>query len=88
MIESWPTRSQDLMTAERVLSYFIDLEAAMKLHIFELAIDIQQKKMNFVLAPWVMALAAQYASIYGAEQGELITRRVISFYMRDSQTLH
>lgn len=88
MIEQWPTRFQDLMTAEQVLSYFVDNEVAVKLNIFELVVDMQQKKMNFVLSPWVMALAAQYASIYGEEQGEVITRKVISFYMRESQVLH
>lgn len=87
MAEVWTTRLQDLITAEQVISQFVNSEEA-KLNIFELVVDVQEKQMNFVLSPWVLALADKYASIYGDDKGELITRRVISFFIRESQTLH
>ncbi|OGV27519.1 MAG: hypothetical protein A3F18_07920 [Legionellales bacterium RIFCSPHIGHO2_12_FULL_37_14] len=87
MADIWTTRLQDLMTAEQVLAHFVDAEVT-KLNIFELAVDLKAKQMNYVLSPWVLALAARYVSIYGIEKGEEITRRVISFYIREHQTLH
>lgn len=84
---SGPIRFRDLLIAEQVMSQFFS-EEKLGLNLFELVVDLKEKSMNFRLSPWVIALAEKYTTLYGEEEGEIITRRVISFFMRDRHTLH
>jgi hypothetical protein len=84
---SWPTRLNDIVIAEEIMSQFINDET-IGLNLFELVVDIKEKSMNFALSPWVTALASKYNKLYGEDEGEVVTRRVISLYMRQTQTLH
>lgn len=84
---SWPTRWKDMMIAEEIMSQFINDEM-IGLNLFELVVDIKEKSMDFALSPWVTALASKYYKLYGEDEGEVITRRVIGLYMRQMETLH
>lgn len=87
MKNHWPHRSRDIMIAEQVMAQFLP-EDVSGLNLFELVVDVKGKSMNFRLSRWVLALAEKYAELYGEEEGEVVTRRVISLCIRDKQTLH
>ena len=87
MHDSWPTQLKDLMIAQQILQIFSE-QGQSNLSLFELVVDYQEKKMNYQLAPWVHALADRYAAMYGEERGEIITRKVISRCMRDTDVVH
>ncbi len=87
MKNQWPHRSRDMLIAEQVMALFIHAEMT-GLNLFELVVDVRGKSMNFRLSRWVLVLAEKYAELYGEEEGEIVTRRVISLCIRDRQTLH
>ena len=56
---------------------------------FRKSIESQiEKKMNFCLSGWVVILAKHFVSMYGASQGDFVTRQVISRCITQGQTLH
>lgn len=87
MNKSWPTQLHDIILAEQIMSRYAASHAGV-LSLFELTVDKKEKVMDFRLSAWVMALTSHFTSLYGAKEGEWITRRVISHCMRDNQTLH
>lgn len=58
------------------------------LSLFELFVDLKEKQMDFRLSAWVTALVDHFKSLYGEEKGEWVARRIISYYIRDNETLH
>lgn len=87
MGKHWPTQLKDMHMAEQIMSRYAEEHAGV-LNLFELVVDLQAKNMDFRLSSWVMALASHFKSVYGEQEGEIITRRIISACMRDNQTLH
>lgn len=87
MKKTWLNQLQDMNAAEQIMGDYAEHHTGV-LNLFELVVDIKEKQMDFQLAPWVHALTHHFKSVYGDEEGEAITRKLISFYMRDHQTLH
>lgn len=87
MNKSWPNRMRDIIIAEQLMSQFVSEEVS-GLNLFELVVDLQEKSMNFRLSRWILILAEKFVQLYGEEEGEMVTRRVISLFMREKQTLH
>lgn len=44
--------------------------------------------MSFRLSAWVVTLAKHYNSMYGVNQGDFVTRQVITRCITQGQTLH
>ena len=82
----WSTQATDMQIAEQIMAKFKTIYPTLTL--FELAVDLKEKSMNFKVSLWVNVLAAQFALMYGEEEGELVTRRVISCCLRQNQVLH
>jgi hypothetical protein len=88
MNRSWPTKAKDLFVAEQIMEEYANMHKSESLGLFELFVNQEEKRMNFRLSNWVLTLAEHFKSIYGASQGELITRKVISSCITNGQTLH
>ena len=88
MNDKWPTKAEDMHIAELIMEEFAQEHNSTSLGLFELVVDENKKKMNLQLSNWVIALAQQYQSMYGAQQGEFVTRQVISRCIIQGQTLH
>lgn len=89
MVDSrWPTKEKDMHLAQLIMEEFAVKQNTESLGLFELVVDQEEKRMNFRLSSWVLALAQQFNSLYGANQGDYITRLVISRCMVQGQTLH
>lgn len=88
MKKNWPTKDNDLHVAERFMEEYATEQESNALGLFELVVNQEEKRMNFRLANWVMALAKHFNSIYGPHQGDYITRQIISRCIVQGQTLH
>lgn len=85
---SWPTKARDLQVAEQIIEQYARLHNTESLGLFELVVDREEKRMNFQLSHWVIALAEHFNSLYGAEKGDIVTRKVISSCLTNGQTIH
>ena len=86
--KNWPTKYKDMHIAQLIMEEYAGKQSSDSLGLFELVVDQTEKRMNFRLANWVLALANRFNSMYGANQGDQITRLVISRCMIQGQTLH
>ena len=88
MSKRWPTKDEDMHIAQLIMEEYAHKQDSEALGLFELVVNQQEKRMNFRLSNWVLALAQRFNNIYGANQGEQVTRLVISRCMVQGQTLH
>ncbi len=88
MQEDWPTAQEDLHIANTVIKKYIDLLQ-----------DDEQLPMPHILlrsdsypsywAPdWMLELAEIFGDRYGLIQGDYVTRRVLTHYLLQGNTIH
>lgn len=88
MKNNWPTKEKDMYLAQLIMEEFASKQDSESLGLFELVVSQEEKRMNFRLSNWVLALAQQFNSMYGVKQGDYVTRQVISRCMTQGQTVH
>lgn len=88
MSQSWPTRDKDLHEARVIMEDYAQKRDSNSLGLFEIIVDQAEKKMNFRLSGWVVLLAKHFSSNYGANQGDFITRQIISRCITQGETIH
>lgn len=88
MNKNWPTRDQDMYTAQRIMEEYAKEQNTDSLGLFELVVNQEEKRMDFRLSSWVLLLAEHFKSLYGASQGDFVTRQVISRCITKDETLH
>ncbi|AHE66585.1 MULTISPECIES: hypothetical protein [Legionella] len=88
MDKDWPTKDKDMHIAQLIMEEYAKEQDSNSLGLFELVVNQDEKRMNFRLANWVLAIAQQFNSMYGANRGDYITRQVISRCITQGQTIH
>lgn len=88
MNQNWPTRDKDLQAARTIMEEYANERESDSLGLFEIEVNQVEKRMDFCLSGWVILLAKHFASLYGASQGNFVTRQVISCCITQGQTLH
>ena len=88
MSNDWVTKEKDIHIAQLIMEEYASKQNTDSLGLFELVVDTTEKRMDFRLSNWVLALAEHFNSLYGANQGDFVTRRVISHCMIQGKTLH
>ncbi len=88
MDKSWPTKERDVHTAKLIMEEYAKDQESESLGLFELVVDQNEKRMNFRLANWVLALAQHFNSIYGVTHGDYVTRQIVSRCIIQGKTLH
>lgn len=88
MSQNWSTKDKDLQTAELIMEEYASRRESDSLGLFEIEVNPIEKRMNFCLSGWVVLLARHFSSLYGADQGDFVTRQVISQCITQGQTLH
>ena len=88
MKKNWPTQEKDMIIAQLIIEQYAKANNSDALGLFELVVDQKEKRMNFQLSTWVVMIAKQFQELYGAEQGDLVTRNVISRCFTGSETIH
>lgn len=85
---NWPTKTKDMLIAQLIMEEYAYNRQIETLGLFELVVNLDEKRMNFRLANWVLALVDRFNTLYGVNQGDIVTRQVISCCMMAGQTLH
>ena len=88
MNENWPTKMQDLLTAQDIIEKYAEERNTFELGLFELVVDKKEKKMNFQLSSWIRILAKVFMNQYGDLDGDRITRQVITQCLVGDQVIH
>jgi hypothetical protein len=88
MTKNWPTKDKDMHTAQRIMEAYANEQNSDSLGLFEVVVNQEEKRMDFRLSSWVLALAEHFKSIYGASRGDFVTRQVISCCIVKGETLH
>jgi hypothetical protein len=88
MSQNWTTREKDMLTARLIMEKYAHEQESDSLGLFEIVMNTSEKRLNFCLSGWVLILAKHFVSIYGASQGDFVTRRVITRCIIQDQTLH
>jgi hypothetical protein len=87
-MKEWHTKAKDMQIAQLIIEEHAKDQETDTLGLFELVVNQSKKRMNFKLAHWVILIAKRFNSIYGANQGDYVTRQVISQCITQGQTLH
>lgn len=88
MYYNWPTKERDLQVARAIMQEYASEQSIDSLGLFEIVVDPAEKRMDFRLSRWVVALARHFMELYGSEQGHQVTRQVISACIRQNETIH
>ena len=88
MKDDWPTREYDIYMASCILEDYIEDSESGNLGLFELVVNQEEKRMDFRLSAWVLALAEHFREKYGPHQGDNVTRRIISHCLIEGETIH
>ncbi|MGC1183240.1 hypothetical protein [Legionella sp.] len=88
MSQNWPTRDKDLQTARVIMEDYANERDSDSLGLFEIVVDITEKRMNFCLSGWVVTLAKHFNLMYGIHQGDFVIRQVITCCITQGQTVH
>lgn len=84
----WPTKKKDLKAARAIIeSYAISYQSSI-IGVFEVITDIEKKKLEWALSPWVIALTSYFQQQYGFEEGEQVVRKILTLYFIQGHTLH
>lgn len=82
----WPTKKKDLKVAEMFAQSY--QKGSAHIGIFEVLTDIEQKKLEWGLSPWVKAMTQYFQNLYGIEQGEQVVRKILTLYFVQGHTIH
>lgn len=88
MNKMWPNKEDDISAAEQIIEQYASKHNTEALGLFELFLNEKEKRMNFRLSNWVLALVDHFQTLYGAIEGEYITRKIITRCLTNGQTLH
>jgi hypothetical protein len=88
MSNDWYTKKKDLQVAQQIMDEYAADPNAGALGIFEVVVDKKNKSIDFRIADWVLILAEYFHTTYGEEQGDWVTRRVITSCITKGHTMH
>ena len=88
MNNDWPTQYRDLYLTQLILEQYAITHNISAIGLLEIFVDIQEKILDFCVSEWVFTLAKQFYTLYGAEQGDAITRKVITYCCINGNTVH
>ena len=88
MSQNWSTRDKDLRAARVIMEEYAKERESDALGLFEIVVNPAEKRMDFRLSGWVIILAKHFSSMYGANQGDFVTRQVVSRCLTQGHTVH
>ena len=88
MTKVWSTKEHDMQLAQSIMEQYAEDQDSHALGLFELVVNLQEKRMNFRLSAWVLALADKFHSMYGPDKGDFVIRQIVSRCLVQGHTLH
>ena len=86
--KDWPTKEKDIQLAQGIMKEFSQKQERETLSFLDLVVDQKEKRMNFRLSNWVFAVSEQFNSLYGASQGDFVTRQILSQCITSGHVVH
>ena len=87
MNEQWPTQHRDLQIAAHIIQRHIHMNRGEPLGLFEVKTG-EQEDFDFTLSDWVVELIDCFSELYGDEQGDFVTKMIVSQCLSQYHTLH
>ena len=88
MSKNWPTKEKDIHLAQTIMEEFSQKQQSDTLSFLELVVNQKDKRMTFRLSNWVFAVSAEFTNLYGASQGDFVTRQVLSKCITKGHVIH
>lgn len=88
MQSDWPTREEDLKVAAKIIEDYMDTQDTDSLGLFEVVMADNEDLPDFRLSEWVVVLAEHFHTAYGKEQGDYVTKMVVSRCLTSGHTIH
>lgn len=88
MNKNWPTEVQDMQIARAVIEEYVVENEIDSVGLFEMSVNLKDRSLDFRLSDWVVDLASHFKSLYGVEQGDLVTRYVLTKCLTMGHTIH
>lgn len=88
MRKNWATKNEDMDIAQRIMKDYASKQNTEALGLVELVVNRQEKRMDFQLSGWVLKLAQHFKSLYGPNQGDFVTRQIISHCIIKDECVH
>ena len=87
-MQDWPTKARDMKLARQMIEAYAQKQGQEMIGLFEFVLTPGRKSFDIQLSPWIIALTLQFQDIYGTEQGQWVSRKVLSLCIRQGHTLH
>lgn len=88
MNKNWTTKATDMFVARQIIEHYAEHHESESLGLFEVVVSEKEPQFQFRLSQWVMLIAEHFKAKYGAEQGDFVTRNVITHCLVQGQTIH
>jgi len=88
MLCDWPTEANDWQTAQNILEKYLELNGGEPLGIIDVVVTPDEERVDYEVSTWIKELTAIYCQQYGREQGEVVTKRVVSRCLTLGHTIH
>lgn len=88
MQTNWPTKEKDLEIAQNIIEEYTRNHDGDVLGIFEVVVSQDKEAPDVRLADWVVTLTDYFQDKYGIEQGDFVTKMVISRCITHGNTVH
>lgn len=85
--QQWPTKETDLKAASAIIAKYLDLHETNSLGLFEVTPN-GANEPGVRLAEWVIEMVDYFKEQYGEEQGEWVSRLVVSKYLTMGHRIH
>ncbi len=82
----WDTKEYDLSIARKVIENYANDHK--EIGLLQCVFNASKKSLSYELADWIPLIAKEFMDEYGAEQGDFITRKVISYLITNGDTVH
>jgi hypothetical protein len=88
-MHDWPTKTKDLlMTKLFIEQYASTMGLDQAVGMIEIITNLQDKRFELKLAPWVTAITLHFQKQYGPDEGEKIARKVLTLCLTQGQIIH
>lgn len=88
MQTNWPTKEKDLEVAKNIIEEYTRNQDSDVLGIFEVVVSQDKEVPDVHLAEWVVTLTDYFHEKYGYEQGDFVTKMVISNCITHGNIIH
>ncbi len=88
MQSKWLTKEKDLEAAQNIIEEYARIHDGDSLGIFEVTVREDKEVPDVRLAEWVVNITDYFQEKYGPDQGDFVTKMVISRCLTQGNIIH